>query len=312
MTFSSYSPSFSKKLASYLPEVITNNSNFELAVASNLEELEELSSLVVCKKRVERLGLDLEPQNLSERLLDLGAGQVLIAGARYRRLNKDFPFIAVEANFSIQHEMLKELSTLLKHEFRTIAPKGFTFNQAPVEISDCEKWTHVLWGKTDFKVEPSLDYRYHFPSTFAHYQEYQSQYQAHLDSHLYLKNLLGIESEEDLQTAASQGLLLEILDKTGNFQGLIAGRDSALFGLDALYIFEIFLSQSVQGKKLAPSFQQHFLGSLQSRFPNVWGNIADENLPSLNTARRCGRKIVQTEFFYNFQGFLKSRPNQSV
>jgi hypothetical protein len=62
-------------------------------------------------------------------------------------------------------------------------------------------------------------------------------------------------------------------------------------------MFENFVTERWRGKGIASWLQSVYLTSLRERFEYVWGHISAENEASLKTALRCGREIIQTEFF---------------
>jgi hypothetical protein len=63
---------------------------------SSIDDLVELSSLKVCEARKKGLGLSCKPLDLTERTLKLANGNEFIAGARFKNLNVDFPFIEIQ------------------------------------------------------------------------------------------------------------------------------------------------------------------------------------------------------------------------
>ncbi len=199
---------------------------------------------------------------------------------------------------NIKNDRLKDLTPFMRSEFQAINPKGFTFEQAPKCVDGTLAWSHVVFGGESERLAAlPEDLVITWPGEFAYHSTYRSEYIQYLNRFPDLKGFVRVEPEEDLQTAARNGLLLQIEDTRGNFLGVIAGQPLSLYGLQALYIFEIFLSRIIQGKGYAPVVESLFIQQLRPRFSFVWGNIHDHNLPSLRTAQRVGRKIIQTEFF---------------
>jgi hypothetical protein len=295
----SASDSFGSHLASYLPTSISDNPGFLSAIAEEIRGWEELASEAASQARKERLKLSQSASDLRERLVLDEDGKLIVAGVRFKNLDLNFPFIALYANFSLDCATIQRLALRLKSEFKAVRPLGFTFDQAPGSVQGIPVWSHVVFGR-QLNQSASLpgELKITWPLSFAHYTEYRDEYIRHLDKVPGLKGFVRIEPEKDLQTAAEKGLLLQVEDEKGNFLGIIAGQEQKLYGLQCLYIFEIFLCERVQGRGYAPNLQRSFLQHLHSRFSYVWGNIHDHNSPSLKTAQRAGRKIIQSEFFF--------------
>lgn len=81
------------------------------------------------------------------------------------------------------------------------------------------------------------------------------------------------------------------------FAGLTAATMSPLFGRRAVCMLDVFLTERLRGRGLAPAMQSVFLAGQRSGADTVWGHIHAENLPSLRTAQKLGRRPVQQEYF---------------
>ena len=108
-----------------------------------------------------------------------------------------------------------------------------------------------------------------------------------------------MEEKEELTDAITQGLLYSIYDQ-GKWAGLVAGREKLFYGTKAIYIFELFLTKQLRGKKIARILQGLFLENIRANYEWVWGEIHGDNLPSLKTAQSLGRKKIMTQYFIPF------------
>jgi hypothetical protein len=258
-----FKESYETYLKSYLPETIFQNENFNRSISESLKELADLSTSKVCKARKNGLNLDYDEKNLAERCINLSDGTQIIAGARFKNLDINFPFIAIQKSKAASADILEEIK-IDKHASKA--------------------------SGLDFNMTRSLDW----------YSQYTKEYRERLDEKNELLGFVRIGDLSEFEESAAEKNLLLITDELG-FCGVVAGITSPLYGLTSIYMIENFLSKRWVGKKVSPVAQSHFFKSVSPDFKYVWGTIYDKNLSSLKTALRVGRKIVETEYFYKFR-----------
>jgi hypothetical protein len=139
-----------------------------------------------------------------------------------------------------------------------------------------------------------------FPSKVAFYNEYREAYAEWQASSPGLGGLVHAEPEESLEASAAEGLLASFSDGAG-WCGVAAGREEALYGKQALYIFEIFLVQRWRSRGDARAMDTTLLSKTADRYSLVWEHIHSENWPSLRVALAQGRSVIETEYFFRYQ-----------
>lgn len=128
------------------------------------------------------------------------------------------------------------------------------------------------------------------------FADYQHEHQAWRSDAPMLAPLVSESHEEGLQQAADQGLLMTLRDDHG-IAGLVAATISPIFGRRAVCMLDVFLTERLRGRGLAPAVQSTFLTGQRSGADTVWGHIHAGNLPSQRTAQKLGRRPVQQEYF---------------
>lgn len=293
---------FVTSLSSYLPPEVNRPVTLLGAVDRALQSLDELAAPEICAKRAEYFGVN-DFSLLAERVLFREDERVVIAGLRFRKLNREFPFVHLSANFLPSETELSNLCELAKSVFSPLSLRGLTMRQAPTAFSSVphEKWSQTLFGNTgglsSIQLPPSFRTEWGDPASF--YPEYRREYETLLAADARKNAFLRMEELEDLREAAGKGLLMSLWEG-GNWVGVVAGREQRFYGHPCLYIFEIFLRASVRGQKLARPLQAEFLAKASDRYPQVFGHIDDPNSASLRTALSLGRKVAESEFFFPF------------
>jgi hypothetical protein len=289
---------YKKYTRSYLPSEITQNNRFESGIDDIFFDLSELATQDVCLARKKALGVDCQTSDLAERVLRLSNGDEIIAGARFKNLDVSFPFVEICKTSEAKSEMLAELQKLVALEFRNIRPKGFKFRDRPGLDLSLEKWSHTVFGKIESKIAmPDLpDINAFFSKSLNWHSKYCEEYRERLNEKKELNGFVRIGELDEFEEAASNDSLLVLTDDH-IFAGVIAGTDCPIYGLSAIYMIESYLSKRWVGKRIAPLAHSIFFNGLASRYQYVWGTIYDQNLSSLNTALRTGRKVIETEYF---------------
>jgi len=288
-------------LKSYLPEEITQGLSFENSVSENFDDLIHLSHLEVCQNRINGLNLTCESKDLSERMLKLANGDEFIAGARFKNLDIRFPFIEINSSLNMTVAVMSEISHIVRSEFKNIRPLGIKFKDKPNKHLNLEKWSHVVFGQINRQYYSQINTEIIFSLTQSldWHQQYVAEYQERLKEKNELNGFVRIGQLDEFQESAADQALLVARDEQG-FCGVFAGTSSPIYGLPAVYMIESYLSKRWTGKKIAPLAHSIFLNKMANRFGYVWGTIYDQNLSSLNTALRIGRRIIETEYFYRF------------
>jgi hypothetical protein len=289
---------FAMHLAQHLPGVVIENPNFLTSVREELGELDQLASEEVYKSRAEVLNLPIDPAELRDRVLFNHENRIILAGVRYKSLNRDFPFIELNMNFDLDKSNRSDIRDLVAREFQKLSPLGFTVKQGPNTLRDAQEWNHVVFGKTVVTNPSSADSHLEFdwPKSFGDFATYRGEYERLLSNHPDLQGIVRIETDDVLKRSASKGLMMVVQDQFG-LAALLAGQDRDLYGLPCLYIKENFITERWRGKGLASWLQSVFLTQLRDRYEYVFGHIDAINQASLKTALACGREIIQTEYF---------------
>jgi hypothetical protein len=288
-------------LKTYLPEEIVRGSEFQNAVYEILSEMAELSSPAVCEARKKGLALLCESSDLAERTLRLKAGDEFIAGARFKNLDVNFPFIEILVGFNMSDEVLQEVSENVQMEFKNLNPLGLKFKDKPGAYPNLKTWSHTVFGKIDKQENLNLPPK--LSCSFTHdldwHNQYVSEYQKRLVEKKELNGFVRIGEIDEFQESANCQALMILRDVNG-FCGVVSGIENSLYGLPAIYIIESYLSSRWIGKRLATTFHLYFLNEMAKRFDYVWGTIYDQNISSLKTSLRIGRRIIETEYFLQF------------
>ncbi len=288
-------------LKSYLPQEIVQHPRFKTSVLTSLDELVELSESKVCEARKSGLGLSYDSAGLAERTLILEDGNEFIAGARFKNLNIEFPFVEVQLSSGISGELVREISSIVRDEFKDLRPLGFKFKDRPNAHQNFENWSHTVFGSIEKReVQVPAGMSLAFTNSLDWHQQYVTEYRERLAEKKELDGFVRIGQLDEFKESADDNALLVLSDVDG-FCGVVSGIKSPIYGLPAIYMIESYLSKRWTGKKIAPIAHSVFLNEMSQRFEFVWGTIYEKNLSSLNTALRIGRRIIETEYFVRFE-----------
>lgn len=83
----------------------------------------------------------------------------------------------------------------------------------------------------------------------------------------------------------------------GKWAGLVAATPGPLWGQSGWVMHEEFLAKEFRGRGLGLELQRALVARLDGDEVLLWGSIHATNEPSLRTALRNGRQIVQTHYF---------------
>ncbi len=294
---------FARPVLEYLPAEY----HAEDAARAEIDDIGSLSALAspdVVAARITRLGLNVSTEDMTERLLEASDERTAISGLRYRNLDPTFPFVAVKTTARVNDlEAVVALAAQVTEAYRGVGVRGFTFWEQPgLDLSVAESWATVMAGS--LSVAATADER-ELPTPLAIswpdaatevFADYQHEHRTWRSDTPALASFVSESDQDGLQEAADQGLLMSLRDDHG-FAGLAAATVSPIFGRRAVCMLEIFLTERLRGKGLAPAVESSFLAGQRSGADTVWGHIHAENLPSLRTAQKLRRRPVQQEYF---------------
>lgn len=274
------------------------------AEIDDVESLAALASPDVVAASIGRLGVDVSTGNMTERILVTNDERAVVSGLRYRNLDPAFPFVAVKNTARVNDaETVDALAAQVADAYRGVGVRGFTFWEQPgLGLCPAENWATVIAGslcvaaradERDLTGALTISWREAAAGVFADYQHDHHTWRSGAPE---LAPFVSESTLEGLQEAADQGLLMSLRDNHG-FAGLAAATISPLFGQRAVSMLDVFLTERLRGKGLAPAVQSSFLAGQRSGADTVWGHIHAENLPSLRTARKLGRRPVQQGYF---------------
>ena len=293
--------SFHEPVLEYLPEFF----NPQAVSDSEYEDLESLAQLAVptvVAERIEKLGVHLGPDEMKEKLLFNDGKRVVVSGLRFRNLDLSFPFVALKANFRVNEpETIRLLKSLVMKTYGDADPQGFTIWEQPgLDLTQSENWSIVVGGPIDTTaIETPKRFEFKWESSpDSFFLELEKEYRVWVQENPELAKFVRLESFRDLETSGAKGLLLSLYDENG-WAGIVAGKSSPLFGEEALYMIELFLSKRMRGKGLAKVLESQFLSKMSHEFNIVWGHIHRANVASMKTALSLGRVPLQQEYFFN-------------
>jgi hypothetical protein len=296
---------FAAHKASYLPEEIGANSAFRGAITSQVDELLHLAEPKVCAARKRGTNSELAEDEFRERVLIEDGARMAIGGIRFKSDDLRFPFVAINASFDLfEPKLIGHVASLARREFSAFKPKGILVSGRPsLALSRrFERWNHTLYGPAiaPGNVRLPMELTCSFPSKVEFYDEYREAYAAWSASSPKLSGFVRAEAREDLEASALGGLLASVTDKAG-WCGVVAAREEALYGKQALYIFEIFLVQRWRGRGAARAMDAALVSKAANRYSLVWEHINSENWPSLGVALAQRRSVIETEYFFPYQ-----------
>jgi hypothetical protein len=285
-----------------LPEIIVQNVGFEQSIRDKLNGLSGLASDEICITRKVALGLTCDPKQLAERIVQVDSNTSVIAGARFKSLNANFPFIEVQKNCPLFEIDLEKLTGALKREFAEIKPLGFLILDKPNLTDRAGRWGHTVFGPiSENETAGFIDgLTPDWIKEIDFFEEYQKAYIDRLTDKSELMGFVRVADLQELQESVAKGLLLKVLDR-GALAGVFAGLPEPIYGLNAIYMIESFLLNSYVGKGFALPIHQYYLSHLAGRFGYVWGTIYNKNTTSMKTALRLGRKVIESEYFFELK-----------
>lgn len=236
----------------------------------------------------------MRPEDYGAKTVRLDASCTVLAAIHFLGRSVDSPFIDVSAQTGALPRPLPVAT--LAHTFRGFHPRSirlwrFGSDAAPEGIQDDLAIVGgVLRALQTAPDLPGLNHiRLEADPTVAFYDEYSEMYGSPQPA----PRSPTLESRTSLeQCAQAQGLFRVMIDNRP--AGVIAARPDAYRSWRGWHVVEEVLHPDYRGRHLAPAMQQAFLRRLQpEREPFVFGTIAAANRPSLRTALRVGRQVLE-------------------
>ena len=236
----------------------------------------------------------MRPEDYAATTVRLDASCTVLTAIHFLGRSVGFPFIDVSAQTGALPRPLPVAT--LAHTFRGFHPRSiriwrFGSDAAPEGIQD----DLVVVGGVlrTLQTAPDLPGLSHIrleaDPTVAFYDEYCQMYgspqPAHRSPTLELRTSLE-------QCAQTQGLFRVMIDNRS--AGVIAARPDSYRSWRGWHVVEEVLHPDYRGRHLAAAMQQAFLRRLEpEREPFLFGTIAAANMPSLRTALRVGRQVLE-------------------
>lgn len=291
--------------ASYLPEQIRTSPAFHPAVQEHAGALARLAQPELCARRKDLIKSELAADEFRERVLFEDGAKVVLGGIRFRNLDPEFPFVEVNASFDpFEPKLIEHVASVARQQFGGFAPKGILAVGPPdVALSTgVERWTHAVCGPSTTTCSALLpaELTFSFPARVDFYDAYGAAYARWQATSPGLSGFVRAEPRGDLEASAAEGLVASFADAAG-WCGVVAAREEALYGTQALYIYEIFLVERWRGKGVAKAIDAALVSNVANRYCLVWENIHSENWPSLRVALARGRSVLETEYFFPYR-----------
>lgn len=266
------------------------------------EEFNDLNDENTLKMRHEYFEIEgTQLNDYGEHYIDLGNEKAVICGIRHWGANKNFPFVAVQTNFLCNKEELKNIyNKNLKHLFKVFNPRWIRFFSSKKLKGSLIGSVEIVSNKTFFdKLVPwelEADIRFENISDNSYYTWYKEAYVKFHENYPDLKHKVTVNSLETMERSIKDNLLKEVFFKEKRC-GLIAGESIELLGHSGIYFDEILIFEAFKGMGLAKAIQRKFVSMFCPSNTFTWGHIDFNNKPSLNTALRNGRQIINYECF---------------
>ncbi len=124
------------------------------------------------------------------------------------------------------------------------------------------------------------------------YEKYKHSFEQLLVEQPHYKELISLESKEDLfQLLAQKTLFCVEID--GQWAGLVAAEQRQEQYLRGFCVIEELLDKEWRGQGFGVALQRHLIERLPAQDNDlIYGTIDDKNMPSLKTAFRVGRKSI--------------------
>jgi len=228
------------------------------SIEAEYTSLMNLASLKICTKRFNYFHIkDSKVDDYKERLIQLDQEHFMMAGIRFRGLDKSQPFIEVHpSHYEISDDIISRMAMQLKREFAVFNPFSFKI-KLPL---------HHLKIKSEHSIDrftvigcidqilshplPSIKERIELkPLNIDHfYLKYLEEYQLFHQATPYLKHEVQAEDIEDFKESVAHHMGFEIFID-GLCAGVIAALPTPYYGISGAYILEEILYRDFREKR---------------------------------------------------------------
>jgi len=252
------------------------------------------------------------PKDFKFRWLQLNSKHKILTSIRYEGGNKNHPFVEIVLkSFTIDTiEQLNAIQNLLKQEYALFKPERFRFFTPQIlkieKVKDLNLKGDLLFMvgqhkmlKKCTKIYKNQAVKVQKTQQVNWYNWYKSEYAFLFKEQPFLKRLIHIESQKNLQNLADKGYCFELYVKQ-KLAGIIAFNHEKTLFLNGYTVIEEIVAAEFRGKGLAKYLQQaaiHQLPEIKNA-PNIYGYIGFLNLASQKTAMAIGRSPLAAYYFY--------------
>ncbi len=223
-------------------------------------------------------------------------------------LNKPAVYLVYKDFELVDAKNIRLICQLLKKEYTIFNPERIFWNSSNIEskLIDTEDFVTGDMVTISYFLDhlQSLEKPDNFDQielkharSLEWYAIYQNAYEALQKKWPAFVEMGQLSSESTLQELMNKKLLFEIFVE-GEWAGVIGSNEDNEGLLIGYYIEEEFLLEQFRGKKMAASVQRHLIERLSPENDSMLsGTIHYDNLPSLKTAKRVGRKPIGMDVF---------------
>lgn len=240
-----------------------------------------------------------EADEYKNRVIEVG-GLTLLTGIRFLALDMQKPFIDVlySSEATPTPRQLSAVKKAIREAFSVFQPKRIRFYN-PSHLSRLsEKGDKRLLaaplGVMLAQPEPETLDRMSLKraTSLAFYADYEAVYEELHAEHPELREVVSLETQEDMQTYLGDGYVFEIfVDR--QWAGVTAVDKDVQTGLSGLYVMEIVLAGAFRAQGFGSAVQRRLaaelVGNGVSEDVLLFGTIGEANVPARRTAERAGR-----------------------
>ena len=215
----------------------------------------------------------------------------------------------IHKDFELEsRKRVKELGAFLYEEYELFRPKRFRWFSSNEEVNLLERvegiegdlgyYTGFVSDLKEMPKPANFDQiKLVLATSLDWYERYENSYQDMYRANPFFVEMASVESRETLQGMIDENLLFEVW-VGDTWAGIIGVCETHRKYLKGYEVYEEYLLAEFRGKKLAPAVQRHLIERLPSTANEMlYGTIHHQNLPSIKTAKRCGRRGVGAYLF---------------
>lgn len=256
-----------------------------------------------------------------DRIIGLSEGRAVLAGIRFVGGDSEKPFLAAWPDYCLDGvEQVRSLATDLDQHFAVFSPKalqvfapsGSSLERELEQIAPPRRWLYV-GAIESILASPELPrplqgLKIARPIGDGYYDTYLGLYKELHASGDPLDLANEPNDREDLDDAFKAGMLWNIV-LGGECVGMLQAEEGSVLGEQSLYISDIIVQRHHRGKSLGPLAQLEFLRQVGEGYRYLYGEILEENTPSISAAKKLGRRPIRSEFLVPLAtdlGYLKA------